>query len=129
MRLTFIDLTQHMQMQNWLIYNAGEDQQMRTARFALAAALIPTVLFSIMLIGTGCFFSAAEHPLWAGFLLLMASIPIWIVRALIISEDQSRRLEVQTSAVVVWLLIGLYVLFVTEMLPPFVYRGFQAMLG
>lgn len=118
-----------MQTRNWLIYSVAEDQQMRTARFALTAALIPTVLFSTMLIGAGFFFSAVDHPIWAGFLLLLASIPIWIVRALIISEDQSRRLEVQTSAVVVWLLIGLYVLFVTEMLPPFVYRGFQAMLG
>ncbi len=102
---------------------------MRTARFALTAALIPTVLFSVMLIGVGFFFNAVAHPIWAAFLLLLASIPIWIVRALILSEDRSRRLEVSLHAVAVWLLIGLYVLFVTEMLPPFVYQGVQAMLG
>ena len=101
---------------------------MRTARLALTVALIPTVLFSIMLIGAGFFFSAVEHPIWAGFLLLLASLPIWIVRALILSEDQSRMLEVKIHAMAVWLLIGLYVLFVTEMLPPFVYTSFQAML-
>jgi Zn-dependent protease len=84
---------------------------------------------TVLVFATGIWFDPAEHPLALLFALALASGPLWVVRAIILSADEEsgRRLAVQTT--VIWFAIAAYVLFVFELLPSFVYEGFQRLVA
>lgn len=94
-------------------------------RTFLVAALLPTGFITFVVFANGVWFSPIERPVHFLFVLLLASGPFWVLRAIMLSagEVSGRRLAMQTAAI--WSAIVLYVLFVFELLPDFLYEGYQ----
>lgn len=97
-------------------------------RAFLITALLPTCFVTFLMLRVGLWYSPLEHPFAVLFALLLASGPLWVLKAILLSADEEsgRRLAVQTVAI--WSVIGLYVLFAFELLPQFIYDGFQTLV-
>ena len=96
-----------------------------TCRIFLFAALLLTGFLTLALFATGLWFSPLERPVAALLVLAVASTPIWVVRAIILSAGEESGKRVALHTVAIWSAISLYVLFVFGILPEPIYKGWQ----
>ena len=98
------------------------------SRALLIAALLPTVFMTIEVFAIGIWFSPLEHPFLFLLVLVVASGPFWVVRALLLSADEDRGGALAVHTVAIWSAIALYLLFVFDLLPRPIYDGWQSLV-